>query len=290
MYLDLSVLLFSLLQSINTFFHPVRFIGMGEAQFVSILCHKAGETEEKHRMRGNAKKFPSVSFSATTGTFDGWMDGWYECLSLTQSRWCHSRSQHPERCSYRFSEAGRSWMFWSCSSPARLELQEDKCRTECVRSSGEGVHTHTPAPHPSRNWNPPSCLPAANSTQTRASRSRAAAREAMSLLLFWGGEFGSFSRCVSGGEPAGAFIVAQGKVKVKSVLSDWKWGDMLQQTGTCTLPTPAHPRSLMWAVCLCMRVHESRHSSWRFTFCGSGKLSNWLEAFSSPLEEKLSTV
>lgn len=48
MYLDLSMFLFSLLQSSNVFLHPLLLAGMGDAQLVSILCHKAGDAEEKH--------------------------------------------------------------------------------------------------------------------------------------------------------------------------------------------------------------------------------------------------
>lgn len=47
-YLDLSLFLLSLLQSINVFLHPLLLAGMGDAQLASMLGHKAGEAEERH--------------------------------------------------------------------------------------------------------------------------------------------------------------------------------------------------------------------------------------------------
>lgn len=69
-------------------------------------------------------KFAALSFPLNTGT-----EPWWWCLSLTQWRWCHSRSQHPGRCSSGSSGAERFWTSCSYSSPALLELQEDKSRT-----------------------------------------------------------------------------------------------------------------------------------------------------------------
>lgn len=140
MYLDLSVPLFSLLQSINMFFHPPRFIGMGDAQFVSLLCHKAGETEEKHRIRRNAKKFPAVSFSATTGSFDWWMDG--------MNVWAlHSRADVTAAPSILNAVAIDSLKRkeLGCFDLATVQhnLSCRKTNAECVRGSGEDVHTHT---------------------------------------------------------------------------------------------------------------------------------------------------
>lgn len=57
MYLDLGVFLFSPVQSINVFLHPLLFTGMGDTQFASVLCHKAGEEEDKDRIRKSTKKF-----------------------------------------------------------------------------------------------------------------------------------------------------------------------------------------------------------------------------------------